>query len=226
MNYRFLKKIYDPVLSLVLLAIFMPFLIVASVIVYLETKQFPFIKQVRGVSLSKNVISIYKLRTIRSTNIFLTRENLTTDILLKENFREFVPGFCSWLRKSGLDELPQLINVIKGEMSLVGPRPFIFKDLEIIKNEYPGLYKLRESLSVKPGITGLFQVKGEREKGIEEIINYDKLYNDRCSFKLDVLLLIVTVSIVLFASHKDSIVRKNPQSKSVSAKGEALYSTK
>jgi lipopolysaccharide/colanic/teichoic acid biosynthesis glycosyltransferase len=94
------------------------------------------------------------------------------------------------LRRYSLDELPQLWNVVRGEMSLVGPRPVI----EYEADQYPSWYDAR--FSVKPGLTGLWQVSGRNEKTYEEMVELDIEYARRRSLPLDLLILLKTVWVV------------------------------
>jgi lipopolysaccharide/colanic/teichoic acid biosynthesis glycosyltransferase len=96
-----------------------------------------------------------------------------------------------FLRSWSLDELPQLINVLRGEMSLVGPRPVIPYEAEL----YPDDYLPR--FSVKPGLTGLWQVSGRNERTYEEMVRFDVEYAERRSLALDALILVKTVWVVL-----------------------------
>ena len=95
------------------------------------------------------------------------------------------------LRKTSLDELPQLINILKGEMSLVGPRPIVQDELKHYKKDSPVF------LSVRPGLTGLWQVSGRSDLGYEERVNLDIYYVQNWSFWLDIKILIKTVGVVL-----------------------------
>jgi lipopolysaccharide/colanic/teichoic acid biosynthesis glycosyltransferase len=92
-----------------------------------------------------------------------------------------------FLRKTSLDELPQIINVLKGDMSFVGPRP----EMQFIVAEYDEIHK--ERLKVLPGITGLWQLSGDRKKAIHENMDYDLYYIRNASFFLDVAILIQTL---------------------------------
>ena len=102
-----------------------------------------------------------------------------------------VTGVGRLLRKSSLDELPQLWNVIRGEMALVGPRPVIPYEAEL----YPAAYLGR--FAVKPGLTGLWQVSGRNERTYEEMVRLDVEYAERNSIGLDLLILAKTVWVVL-----------------------------
>ncbi|MFZ2197198.1 MAG: sugar transferase, partial [Thermodesulfovibrionales bacterium] len=96
-----------------------------------------------------------------------------------------------FLRKTSLDEIPQLINVIKGEMSLVGPRPLIMDEMKFS----PGWRNTR--LKVKPGITGLWQIQGRSEASFHDWIRYDMYYVKNQSFLLDITILFKTIGVVL-----------------------------
>jgi lipopolysaccharide/colanic/teichoic acid biosynthesis glycosyltransferase len=102
------------------------------------------------------------------------------------------------IRKYSLDELPQLFNVIKGDMSLVGPRPLSIADLSNIstKNKLDGYYKLRAN--AKPGITGLWQISGRREISFKEMVLLDLYYIENQSLLFDLEILFATIPVVLF----------------------------
>lgn len=151
-------------------------------------------------------IVIYKIRTIRNSEAFLKLEKQSNSMFIKTNYDRFIPLFCRWLRMTGLDEILQLINVIKGEMSLVGPRPFLESDLKIIKINQPGLYHRRTKLNSKPGITGCWQIWCNRLKGAENLIAWDEYYELNKSLQLDLKIIFATIRIIIFASHADSIL--------------------
>ena len=98
-----------------------------------------------------------------------------------------ITRFGRWLRRSSFDELPQLLNVINGSMSLVGPRP----EMPFIVEQYNELQRMR--LKVKPGITGLWQLSADRRVAIHENMDYDLFYIHEQSFLLDVAILVQTV---------------------------------
>jgi lipopolysaccharide/colanic/teichoic acid biosynthesis glycosyltransferase len=148
------------------------------------------------------VFNIYKFRTIKVNSY---QEINSENILFKPDLSQYVPAFCRWLRKTGLDELPQIFNVLKGEMSLIGPRPLSLNDLEVLKNKYPQYYHVRNLITIKPGITGMWQVFGNRNKGIENLIAFDLYYYEQTSLTIDLRILIRTILLVLTGKHSDAI---------------------
>jgi lipopolysaccharide/colanic/teichoic acid biosynthesis glycosyltransferase len=102
-----------------------------------------------------------------------------------------ITGVGSLLRRTSLDELPQLINVLRGEMSLVGPRPLPMRDFERLEDWHKKRYL------VLPGITGLWQVSGRAELDFDDLVRLDFLYLERWSVSLDLTILLKTVPAVL-----------------------------
>ena len=206
MNNRIQKKILDIVLSLLLLILCSPLIIVLLTISYIITKRVPVFIQERKLSLDGKKIKMIKIRTLKGMEQKFETVNNSCQVLFRHDLRKYVPPFCRWLRKSGLDEITQLINVLKGEMSLVGPRPLTITDLEIMKNDELEIYRRRERIKSKPGITGYWQLFGDRNKGLENIVALDEYYEKRKSFLFDLRLLFFTTVIVIKAKHSDSII--------------------
>ena len=207
-----MKRFFDLIFGLILFILTFPFMLIFSVILYFEFKAFPIFKQERGLTLDKYRFNIFKLRTIKPTEEEI-EHTTEADIFLKPQLKERTSGFAKWLRKSALDELPQLINVIKGEMSIIGPRPLMLKDLETMKKHTPELYKKRGELKYKPGISGLWQLFGNRSDGAIGLVALDSLYEKSASFIFDFKLMIYTTSIIVSAKNSDSIFytpRSNP----------------
>ncbi len=206
MKYETLKKMIDFFLSIILLVLLIPFLLLISVIISIELKKFPFIIQQRGLTLNKYSFKLYKLRTMREDAELISDEEKIKDIFTKPSLLKYVPPFCSWLRRTGLDELPQLINILKGEMSFIGPRPLNISDLNLMKQKYSNFYNDREKLNVKPGLSGLWQIFGNRDKGIKNLIELDKLYEKKLTLKLDLKLIYETFYVMIFAKNQDAII--------------------
>lgn len=185
----------------------LPVGIVFFFVVAVETRAFPLYIQERGMSPEAKRFRIYKLRTMRERRT-LAAERGAAAIFSRCEDAEYVPPFCTWLRLTGLDELPQLWNIIAGDMSFVGPTPLALSDLAAMKNEYPLLYGRRASLKSKAGLSGMWQLFGSRAGGVEDLVRLDSLYDRTRSFRRDVSLLIKTIPTVLFALRSDAIVKK------------------
>lgn len=196
------KNRIDFILSAVILIAAFPFMLLISILLTVILKSFPLIIQKRGITVDNQVFNIYKFRTIKiSPYNNINSEN----ILFKPDLSQYVPAFCKWLRRTGLDELPQIFNVLKGEMSLVGPRPLTISDLEVLKNKYPQYNRLRNLITVKPGITGMWQVFGNRNEGIENLIVLDLYYYEQTSLSVDLRILLSTILVVFRGKHSDAI---------------------
>ena len=202
------KRIFDIVLSILMLIFASPVLLVFSLILFFEIRSFPIYVQERGLTLKNRRFKIYKLRTIRPRNKNIEHKT-EADIFLKPGLKTEVTPFSKWLRKTGLDELPQLINVIFGQMSLVGPRPLMIEDIETMKRISPELYTRRGLLTNLPGISGFWQLFGNRAEGVIGMIALESLYEKVSSPFLDLKLLVYTTTVVIQAKNSDSIFYTN-----------------
>lgn len=193
-----LKLSFDFILALVLICVFSPILFLLYVIVFVSTNGRPIFTHER-IGFAGKRFKVYKFRTM-----FLDSDERLSEILencedCKEEWeRDFklkndprITKIGKFLRKTSLDELPQLINVLRGEMSLVGPRPIV-QD-EILKyGEYFDYFIL-----VKPGITGLWQVSGRNDIDYDERVQLDVWYVKNWSVELDIQILLKTILVVL-----------------------------
>lgn len=200
-----IKKLFDLIFAIILLLIFFPAGLLISLIIWFELRENPLFIQHRGIDLNVKSFRIYKFRTLRSDIEDYSKKNIFQKYYLTDR----VSKFGRILRRTGLDEIPQLLNVIKGEMSLVGPRPLSIEDLINLKQFNPGLYEIRCNLNLRPGITGLWQLYGDRKKGADNLVQLDELYKKKQSFLFDILLIIKTVPMVFKGTHSDSIIRQN-----------------
>jgi len=158
------------------------------------------------ISLDQKVLTILKIRTIVDSAKFREKEKKSDEILMHCEYKDHIPAFCKWLRKSGVDEIMQLFNVITGRMSLVGPRPLLVRELELMKKEVPELYEKRKVLNSLPGITGYWQIYGNRNMGINNLIEFDEFYEINKSFLLDLKITLKTFIVMITASHSDAII--------------------
>jgi undecaprenyl-phosphate galactose phosphotransferase len=175
--YDFLKRILDVVVATVALVVSAPIQLVVALLVRRNLGSPVLFKQERP-GRDGRTFMMYKFRTMR---------DMTPDLVSDE---DRITPFGSWLRSTSLDELPELINVLKGDMSLVGPRPLL--------PEYLPLYTPRQSRrhEVRPGVTGLAQVKGRNAMPWAERLAWDVHYVDHRSLGMDLRILVDTVLVV------------------------------
>ena len=178
----FLKRMMDLIGSLVLIILSSPLMLIAVIGVRLSSPG-PIIFRQERVGLNQKTFYMYKFRSMRV--------NVESDTAWSKNVDPRKTRFGAFIRKFSIDELPQFFNVLKGEMSLVGPRPEIPHFVEQFREEIP-MYMVKHQ--VKPGITGWAQVHGLRgDTSIEERIRHDVFYIENWSFWLDVKILLMTV---------------------------------
>lgn len=172
-----MKRLFDMILSLLLIIILSPVIIVTGLLVLAAMGSPVLFKQVRP-GYKGRPFTIYKFRTMREQTDKMD-EQLTDE--------ERLTGVGRFLRRFSLDELPQLFNVLKGDLSFVGPRPLLM--------EYIPLYTPEQARrhDVRPGITGLAQAKGRNAITWEERFDLDVYYVDHRSFLLDMKILVDTV---------------------------------
>lgn len=184
-KYRGLKRLTDFFFSIVLLVPAIPICLISALFIILETNGNPLYIQER-VGLNGDKFKIYKLRSMYSD-----AEKDGHKWAEKEDSRITKVG--SIIRKTRIDELPQLINIIKGEMAIIGPRPERPEFIEEFLKEIPDF---NDRLAVKPGITGWAQVNGGYELSPKEKLKYDQYYIEHENFKLDILILFKTIKVV------------------------------
>lgn len=171
-----LKTIVDKTLALFLIILFSPIYIVVSLLIFFKMGS-PILFRQKRPGYKEEIFGIYKFRT-------MTNEKDEFGNLLPDDKR--LIGIGKFIRSTSLDELPQLFNVLRGEMSFVGPRPLL--------EEYLPLYnqKQKRRHDVKPGITGWAQVNGRNAISWEQKFDYDVWYVDNQSFWLDIKILWLT----------------------------------
>lgn len=185
---RYLKRVSDvffSIIAIILLAL--PMLIIAVVIKCNDPKGRVIFKQTR-IGRNGKTFRILKFRSMRSD----TPKHLPTGKVSQEQYAAYVTGVGRVLRKCSLDELPQVFNILRGEMSFVGPRPVLANETAVIEaREKAGLRYFR------PGLTGWAQINGRNTLTDEEKAQYDSEYINRVSFFFDLYCMIKTVLIVI-----------------------------
>lgn len=181
MYKHFFKRILDFIAALLLLILFSPIMLWAAWRIRRELGSPVLFTQARP-GLNAKIFKIYKFRT-------MSDERDENGNLLPDELR--LKGFGTKLRASSIDELPQLFNVLKGDMSFIGPRPLLV--------EYLPLYSPRQASrhSVRPGITGLAQVNGRNDISWAAKLEYDALYAGNLSFLLDIKIALLSIKKVL-----------------------------
>ncbi len=178
--YIFLKRFLDLSVSLFCLVTFMPILLLISCLIKLDSKG-PILFWAKRFGKDKNIFLMPKFRTMK----------LGTPIIDTDSFNNpqlYVTKFGKFLRKTSFDEIPQLYSVFVGHMSLVGPRPALFNELDLIN--------LRDSKlinSLKPGITGYAQINGRDKISKEKKVSLDYAYLLKADLCFDLLILFTTI---------------------------------
>lgn len=168
-----MKRTMDIGLSLLAILIFIIPMLLIAILIKLDSKG-PVIYKQQRPSKDKKLFNIFKFRTMRTDTPNVSTEELGDP-------QKFITKMGKFLRKSSLDELPQLFNILVGDMSIVGPRPALYNQYELIKmRDEVGVNRIR------PGLTGLAQVKGRDFITDKEKVAYDKYYVDNMSIWLDV----------------------------------------
>ena len=183
--YTFLKNLFDYLVAGFLVVILMPFLAIISAIILIDSKG-PILFVQKRIGKNQIPFKIFKFRTMKIE----TPNNVPTHKLV--NPEAYLTRAGKFLRKTSLDELPQLFNILFGKMSFIGPRPALWNQYDLIK--------LRENHKIhqlKPGITGWAQVLGRDELPIEEKVKLDYFYLKNLSFFLDLKIIFKTILVVL-----------------------------
>jgi O-antigen biosynthesis protein WbqP len=180
MFHKILKRIIDILFSILFICFFFPLIIIIYFIVKL-TSRGPFIHWSKRVGKNEIIFFMPKIRTMQ-----VSTPQLATHLLKNPDL--YLTSVGSFLRKTSIDELPQIWSILIGDMSLVGPRPALFNQHDLIKyRRKVGVHKLI------PGLTGWAQINGRDNLKLKEKVNLDLYYLRRCSIFLD-------IKIILFSS--------------------------
>ena len=179
--YGVLKRFFDIILSLVAIIVFSWLLIIIAIAIVVEDKGNILFKQKR-IGKNKKEFYIYKFRTMKVS----TPKDVPTHLL--DNPDSYITKIGGFLRKTSLDELPQLFNILKGDMSIVGPRPALWNQFDLID-----LRDKNGSNSVRPGLTGWAQVNGRDELPIDVKAGFDGEYIKKLSIGFDIKIILMTV---------------------------------
>ena len=177
MYRKYIKRILDFTLSLIALIVLSPILLITAILVKIKLGS-PIIFKQQRPGKNEKIFTLYKFRT-------MTDKKDEKGKLLPDEQR--LTRFGKILRSTSLDELPELLNILKGVMALVGPRPQLIKDMIFMTTEQ------RKRHTVRPGLTGLAQVNGRNNLTWEEKINYDLKYINKITFFEDCKIILKTI---------------------------------
>ena len=210
MYYEFAKRTMDIVMSIFLIILFLPIMFLTALIIKLTSLGPVLVEKTNAhmqrIGKNGKIFRLYKFRSM-----FVNADtSLKNHPEFKKLYREYkessfklhkdprVTKFGKFIRKYSIDEMPQLINVLKGEMSIVGPRPYLPEELEEQQQKFPGTEKyVKEMLTVKPGITGFWQVSGRSEVNFDKRIAMDAYYARKKSLLMDVLITLKTPFVMI-----------------------------
>ncbi len=183
--YLIVKRLFDFILALIGLILLSPLFLIIIIAIKLDSKGPVFFKQKR-VGVNKTHFNILKFRTMRID----TPKDMPTHLL--KNPEQYITKVGKFLRKTSLDELPQILNIIAGSMAIVGPRPALWNQYDLIaeRDKYG-------ANNIRPGLTGWAQINGRDTVAIEDKARYDGDYVENLGVKMDVKCFIGTVVIVL-----------------------------
>lgn len=179
--YLAIKRILDVFLSLLALIILLPFFIIFAIIIKLESPGPILFKQKRIGKNKKNFL-IYKFRTMRTD----TPKDMPTHML--KNAENYITKFGNIMRKTSIDELPQIVNILKGDMSIIGPRPALWNQDDLIEER--DRYHAND---IRPGLTGWAQINGRDELEIPIKAKFDGEYVEKMSLWFDIKIFFKTI---------------------------------
>jgi len=206
-NYNaYIKRLMDIVLASIFLIVFSPICLIVSIAIKLDSEGPIFADVPERVGQNGTLFKMFKFRSmIKNAHVLLH-----TDSRFKTLFEQYqkdsyklkddprVTSVGKWIRKHSLDEIPQLLNVLLGEMSIVGPRAYYPDELENQQKKHPDTKKfVADVLSVKPGITGLWQVSGRSEVHFDKRIALDAEYIKSISLAKDIHIMIKTPIVMI-----------------------------
>ena len=207
MQYGDVKRLMDIGYAIILGFIFGPVCLLTAIAIKLESPNGPVLADIPNrVGKNGKLFKLYKFRSM----IPNARELLRTDPKLKMLYEEYkknsfklnddprVTAVGKFIRKYSIDEVPQIFNILKGEMSLIGPRPYFADELEHQQKKYPHTQNLvKMALSVRPGITGQWQVSGRSEINFDKRIDMDAHYAENMNLWYDLKILLKTPFVML-----------------------------
>ena len=201
--YKIIKTTFDLLFSSIVLIIGLPIFLIIASLIKLSSRGPIFYLQER-IGKNKKTFNCIKFRTMHPEAEDILENLITNNEKLRKEFEEThklrndprITNIGKFLRKTSLDEIPQFLNVIKMEMSIIGPRPIVKKEIQKYGNSYIKV------ISIKPGITGLWQVSGRNNLSYKRRVILDCLYVDNMSPLLDLRIIIRTFGVIFFPNDR------------------------
>ena len=201
--YKIIKTIIDLFFSLIILIAGLPILLTIALLIKFSSRGPIFFLQER-IGKNKKTFNCIKFRTMHPEAEDILENLITNNEKLRKEFEEThklkndprITNIGKFLRKTSLDEIPQFLNVIKMEMSIIGPRPIVKKEIQKYGKSY------NKVISIKPGVTGLWQVSGRNNLSYKRRVILDCLYVDNISPILDLRIIIRTFGVILFPNDR------------------------
>jgi len=197
--YLYVKRSFDIIFGLLLTIFSFPVMLVTAILIKIEDPEGPILYKAKRIGMNNSMFNLYKFRSM----IVQTEKD---GVRLYDNDRMLKCG--KYIRKFSIDELPQILNILKGEMSFIGPRPLPDKYLDYITDEELGRHKVR------PGISGLAQVNGRNYLSWDDKFKYDLFYINSMNFKLDAKVFILTLKNI-FVKHEVTVYSEDHAIKSL-----------
>ena len=203
MNYIVLKRFMDFIFSFLLIILLFPLFLIIGILIKLNSKGSIIYIQKR-IGKHNTSFSCYKFRTMKPKAKYILKELLVQNKDIKnefENTRKLVNDpriteIGKFLRFTSLDELPQIFNVLKGDMSFIGPRPIVKSEIKKYGKDF------KKAFSIKPGISGLWQVSGRNNLSYSKRVDLDIFYAKHINFFLDLKIFIKTLIVILIPFNK------------------------
>ena len=199
MNYKILKRFFDILFAFLLIIFLSPLFLIISILIKISSKGSIIYIQKR-IRKKNTSFSCFKFRTMHPQSKYLLKKILIKNQDYKNQFSETrkiindprITKIGKFLRFSSLDELPQIFNVFKGDMSFIGPRPIVKSEIKKYGKNFDKVF------SIKPGISGLWQVSGRNKLSYDKRIELDIYYAENINFLLDIKIFIKTIIVILF----------------------------
>ena len=199
MEYKVLKRCLDLLFSVFLIIFLIPLFLIIGIIIKLNSKGNIFYSQKR-IGKENKPFACYKFRTMHPKakyllkKILLQNPNLRNEFINKRKITNDprITNIGKFLRFTSLDELPQIFNVLKGDMSFIGPRPIVKSEIKKYGKNF------KKAFSVKPGISGLWQVSGRNKLSYKKRVELDTFYSENMNLLLDIKIFIKTIIVILF----------------------------